>query len=79
MSLILFLKIPEKGKVKTRLAARVGEEKALEIYEGLLRHTLEVAMELPLRRLIFFFRRSQFLAARLVAGGCLFVFPPAGQ
>ncbi len=54
MSLILFLKIPQKGKVKTRLAARVGEEKALEIYEGLLRHTLEVAMELPLRRLIFF-------------------------
>ncbi len=54
MILILFLKIPQKGKVKTRLAARVGEEKALAIYEGLLRHTLEIAAKVPARRVIFF-------------------------
>ncbi len=79
MSLILFLKIPEKGKVKTRLAARVGEERALEIYEGLLRHTLEVAMELPLRRLIFFSGdRSSWQPAWLREDAFLF-FPQQGS
>jgi len=35
-ALIVFVKNPEKGKVKTRLAADVGEEKALKIYNDLL-------------------------------------------
>ena len=35
-ALIVFVKNPEKGKVKTRLAADVGEEKALKIYYDLL-------------------------------------------
>ncbi len=35
-ALIVFVKNPEKGKVKTRLAADVGEEKALMVYYDLL-------------------------------------------
>jgi len=35
-ALIVFVKNPEKGKVKTRLAADVGEEKALKVYYDLL-------------------------------------------
>ncbi len=54
MNLILFLKTPGRGKVKTRLAAGLGEKKALEIYLDLLHHTLQVSLQLPLRRLIFF-------------------------
>lgn len=35
-ALIIFVKNPVKGKVKTRLAADVGEERALKIYNDLL-------------------------------------------
>jgi uncharacterized protein len=42
-ALIIFIKNPQKGKVKTRLARTVGDEKALEIYLELLKITLENA------------------------------------
>lgn len=38
--LIVFAKNPEIGKVKTRLAKTIGNEKALHIYNILLSHTL---------------------------------------
>ena len=38
--LLLFVRAPELGKVKTRLAEAVGPEVALEIYIHLLQHTL---------------------------------------
>ncbi len=41
--LIIFVKNPILGKVKTRLAADVGNEFALETYKMLLQHTLQVA------------------------------------
>lgn len=42
---MVFMKNPVKGKVKTRLAATVGEDKALEVYTILLRQTVIVANE----------------------------------
>ncbi len=50
-ALIIFIKNPQKGKVKTRLARTVGDDKALEIYLELLKITLENAQILrgPLR------------------------------
>lgn len=45
--LIIFAKVPEPGKVKTRLAADIGDEKALEIYHALLKHTREITRSLP--------------------------------
>lgn len=41
--LIIFLKYPQIGRVKTRLAKSIGDEKALAIYRHLVAHTLEVA------------------------------------
>lgn len=41
--LIIFVKNPILGKVKTRLAADIGQEGALETYKMLLQHTLTVA------------------------------------
>lgn len=38
-ALIIFIKNPQLGKVKTRLAVTVGNEKALEIYHILMQHT----------------------------------------
>ena len=35
-ALIVFLKVPELGKAKTRLAASIGNEKALKVYKLLL-------------------------------------------
>lgn len=40
--LLIFTRNPELGKCKTRLAAKVGDESALEIYKFLLNHTAEL-------------------------------------
>jgi rSAM/selenodomain-associated transferase 1 len=37
----IFFKIPVLGKVKKRLAAEIGEDKALKAYESMLRATIE--------------------------------------
>ena len=37
--ILIFTRNPELGKVKTRLAATIGNENALEIYIQLLEHT----------------------------------------
>jgi len=42
-ALLIFIKNPQLGKAKTRLAATIGKEKALEIYLLLLDHTRKVA------------------------------------
>ena len=44
-ALIIFVRIPELGKVKTRLAKDLGEEKALEVYKKLLQHTHDISVD----------------------------------
>lgn len=41
--LIIFYRNPVPGKVKTRLAASVGDTKALEIYQKLAQHTKSIS------------------------------------
>jgi uncharacterized protein len=53
-ALIIFVRHPEKGKVKTRLAAKLGAAAALDIYERLLRHTREIAMGMTVDKFIFY-------------------------
>lgn len=53
-ALIVFIKNPELGKVKTRLAKTVGVEKALEIYIALMEHTRKIAEALPVARHLFY-------------------------
>lgn len=45
--ILIFTRNPELGKVKTRLAASIGDQNALEIYVQLLEHTKKVALETP--------------------------------
>ena len=52
--LIVFVKNPELGKVKTRLAATIGQEQALEIYMMLLRKTKESIENLPVFKTIYY-------------------------
>lgn len=52
--LIIFLRLPEKGKVKTRLAASIGEEAALEIYLQMVNITLEAASQVEAKIYLFY-------------------------
>lgn len=44
--LVIFTRNPELGKCKTRLAATVGDETALDIYKFLLSHTAKITSNL---------------------------------
>jgi uncharacterized protein len=52
--LMLFVRNPELGKVKTRLAASVGPETALDIYLHLLRHTRDITKDLPMDKVVYY-------------------------
>ncbi len=52
--LLLMTKNPALGKVKTRLAKSIGDEKALEIYLRLLRHTHKITVTLPVHKKVFY-------------------------
>jgi rSAM/selenodomain-associated transferase 1 len=45
-ALLIFIKNPALGKVKTRLAKTVGSQNALKIYQFLLDHTMEITFNL---------------------------------
>lgn len=51
---MVFVKNPELGKAKTRLAATVGDEKALEIYIQLLQYTHLIIKDLTCDRAIHY-------------------------
>lgn len=53
-ALIVFVKNPVLGKVKTRLAETLGAEKALEIYEMLLTHTRTVCVAIDAEQFIYY-------------------------
>ncbi len=55
-ALIIFIKNPIKGTVKTRLAKDAGDERALEIYLQLLAHTRTVTQPLEGDRLLYYSR-----------------------
>ncbi len=48
--LIIFTRNPELGKCKTRLAATIGDYKALEVYTFLLRHTVAITQHLDVTK-----------------------------
>lgn len=52
--LIVFLRLPVKGKVKTRLAATLGDEAALEIYKKLVSITLEIVIRSEIPAYLFY-------------------------
>jgi uncharacterized protein len=53
-ALIIFQKNAILGKVKTRLAASVGDEQALEVYQWLISYTHEMVKELKVDKYLFF-------------------------
>ena len=57
--LLIFAKNPDLGKVKTRLAKSIGEQKALKIYQILLNHTLEIASSINADKKVLFTQRLE--------------------
>ncbi|MDQ2751704.1 MAG: TIGR04282 family arsenosugar biosynthesis glycosyltransferase [Bacteroidota bacterium] len=53
-ALLIFTKNPEAGKVKTRLAATIGNAAALTIYRQLLLHTVTVTNQLLDDKFVFY-------------------------
>lgn len=53
-TLLIFIKNPELGKAKTRLAQTVGPERALQIYLALLGHTRTICQSVDARRMLFY-------------------------
>jgi len=52
--LLIFTRNPELGKCKTRLAAKVGNASALEIYKFLLNHTAKITTGLHAQKTVYY-------------------------
>ena len=52
--LIIFYRNPELGKVKSRLAVAVGEERALALYLVMAAHTRKVAISIPANKVVYY-------------------------
>lgn len=51
---LIFTRNPELGKVKTRLAATIGDKNALDIYNYLLNHTQEIISKIDATRRVLY-------------------------
>jgi len=52
--LLILTRNPELGKCKTRLAAKVGDEAALEIYKFLLQRTVDFTKDLAVDKWVYY-------------------------
>ncbi|MEM8847277.1 MAG: TIGR04282 family arsenosugar biosynthesis glycosyltransferase [Bacteroidota bacterium] len=52
--LLIFTRNPELGKCKTRLAAKIGDPAALEVYQFLLNHTVEFTKGLNASKSVYY-------------------------
>jgi len=53
-ALIIFVKNPKLGHVKTRIAKTAGDARALQIYIELMKHTRKIALSTNSSRLLFY-------------------------
>ncbi len=53
-ALIIFVRNPVLGKVKTRLAATIGNEKTLMLYNHLLQHTHAITKNLTVAKFVYY-------------------------
>ena len=52
--LLIFTRNPELGKCKTRLAATIGDENALALYQFLLKHTAEITRHVTADKYVYY-------------------------
>ena len=58
-ALIIFTRNPELGKVKTRLAKKIGDLAALKVYQKLLEHTIHITRTLEVDKFVFYSEQIQ--------------------
>jgi len=58
-ALIIFTRNPELGKVKTRLAKKIGDLAALKVYLKLQEHTLHITRPLKVDKFVFYSEQIQ--------------------
>ena len=56
---IVFVRNPQLGKVKTRLAKTIGDENALKIYTILLKHTESVLHKISSDKVVYYSEETQ--------------------
>jgi uncharacterized protein len=66
-ALIIFVRNPVLGKVKTRLADTIGSEKALLVYQHLLQHTQSITANLPATIFVYY---ADFVNDNDIWNGC---------
>lgn len=52
--LLIFTRNPELGKCKTRLAAKVGDHAALDVYKFLLNHTVDITINVSADKHVYY-------------------------
>lgn len=57
--IMVFVRNPELGRVKTRMAKSIGDQAALEIYKILSKHTSKIISEIDSDQLIFYSDKIQ--------------------
>ena len=67
--LLIFIKNSVKGKVKTRLAKDLGDDKALEIYKQLLQHTHGITKDLDIHKEVIY---SDYIEQNDIWNGSVF-------
>ena len=53
-AIIIFVRNPELGKVKTRLAKEIGDKETLQVYIELLQHTHDITSDLDCDRFVYY-------------------------
>lgn len=52
--LVIFTRNPELGKCKTRLASKIGDRAALDVYKFLLQHTVNITKNLNVHKAVYY-------------------------
>lgn len=58
-AIIIFVRTPELGKVKTRLASSLGNEKTLEVYKELLLHTRQICEQVEADKFVYYHEKIE--------------------
>nr|WP_320192383.1 TIGR04282 family arsenosugar biosynthesis glycosyltransferase [uncultured Desulfobacter sp.] len=77
-AVIVFIKAPEKGRVKTRLAKGVGETAALELYRCFVMDVLDMVRSAPWALRVYFYPDNAFDRIRSWLGNDFDLFPQKG-
>jgi hypothetical protein len=78
-AVLLFIKSPEKGKVKSRLARAIGEDAALDIYKCLVTDTLEKLKDGKYLFSLYFYPPGSEVIVKKWLGSSYSCYPQCGR